>query len=287
MVLIGWLGWLAACVDEAVNWEFSASVPDTFFPAATQITSDGALLGGYIQGGEVGALLDQRAAVYRWNGRDATAVYDGPGWLVSLAVEGSVAWAVAATLKPTGVDSDYRALRSIDGGVSWEERGSVPGTSILRVLAVSDREAWGGRVLIAGRGVAGTADGGAHWLESGVDGAEVFAVDSAWVLAGHEGALKLGVIEPDGPRWITTFSTDLQPFRLVVDGANVRFLALSSGKDVGDGLRLYVSADNGRTFAVSRLPGQAKEEAADLAPGGRAIFLDTRRRIHASPSLPR
>lgn len=322
MALTWFVGWLASCTEKSVNWDSTGSVPDSFFPAATRLVPDGALLAGYLQGGEFGAVQDQRAAVYLSTHRGATAVYEGPGWLVSLAVEGSVAWAVAATLNPSGIDSQYRALRSTDGGASWEERGPIPGGSILRVLAVNAEEAWvlgmgtllrtadggqswvpvtaggardgvnerllssGGRVLIAGSGVRATADAGAHWLDNGVDGSEVYVVDGATVLARHEGELKLGAMEPGGPRWLATFPQDLRPFRLVVDATSVRFLALSTGKDVGNGIRLYESADSGRTWTVWRLPSQAKEEAADLGPGGRAVFLDTRRRIHSPPAQP-
>jgi hypothetical protein len=317
MALSWFLGLLAACGDKTVNWESSASVPDTFFPAATRLVADGALLGGYIQGGELGAIQDQRAAMFLWNGRSTGPVYDGPGWIVSLAVEGSVVWAIAGTLKSTGADSDYRALRSLDGGASWEERGPVPGASVLRVLAIGANEAWvlgmgtllrttdagqtwvpvaasgsrdgvherlataSGRVLISGDGVRGSADGGGTWLDNGVDGSKVYVVDGGTVLARHEGALKLGVMEPGAPRWVATFPAELQPFRLVVEGATIRFLALPGGKQAGDGLRLYESLDSGTTWTAWRIPGQSKEEAADLGPGGRGLFLDSRRRIHA------
>lgn len=322
-MMISWfLGWLAACGEKSVNWEVSASVPDTFYPAATRLVPAGAVLGGYLQGGDVGAVQDQRAAVYFWDGSRASSVYEGPGWLVSVAVEGPVVWAIAATLKPSGVDSDYRALRSGDGGASWQEAGPVPGTSIERVLAVSADEAWalgmetllrttdggatwvavtaggtrdsvherlvadGGRVLIVGSGVRASADGGATWLDNGVDGSQVLVLHGGTVLARHEGELKLGVMESGGPRWLATLPAELRPFRLVVDGAVVRFLALPGGKQVGDGVRLYESTDAGRTWTVWRLPGQAKEEAADLAKDGRAVFLDTRRRLHAPPRRP-
>ena len=312
--------WLTACMEKTVNWETTTSVPDTFFPAATRLVSGGAVLGGYIQGGDLGAIQDQRAAIYFWDGTSAAAVYDGPGWVVSLAADGAAVWAIAATLDPSGADSQYRALRSIDGGHSWADCGGVPGSSIAQVLSVGPDEAWalgmetllrttdagqhwtpvtaggarnsvserlakvGGRVVITGDGVRATADGGRTWLENGVDGSTVYAVDGGTILARHEGALKLGVMESGGPRWRATFPESLRPFRLVVDGQTIRWLALSSGADVGDGVKLYESLDAGQTWTAWRLPAQAKAEAADLGQGGRAVFLDTRRRVHAPPA---
>lgn len=312
--------WLTACMEKTVNWENTSSVPDTFFPAATRLVTGGAVLGGYVQGGDLGAIQDQRAAIYFWDGKSASAVYDGPGWVVSLAADGAAVWAITATLDASGADSRYRALRSLDGGHSWADCGVVPGTSIGQVLTVGADEAWvlgmetllrttdagqhwvsvtaggsrnsvterlakvGGRVVITGDGVRATADGGLTWLDNGVDGSRVYAVDGGTLLARHEGALKIGAMASGGPRWLASFPDTLQPFRLVVDGQTIRWLALSSGADVGNGIKLYESLDAGQTWTAWRLPSQAKAEAADIAQGGRAVFLDTRRKIHAPPA---
>jgi len=321
MALFWLMGWLAACMEKSVNWETTASLPQAFFPEATRLVPGGAVFAGYLQGGDVGAIQDARAAMFLWNGKAAFPVYDGPGWgVATLGVEGPVVWAIVGTLKPAGVDSDYRALRSLDGGASWEERGGVPGAEVSCIMAVSADEAWvlgmetllrttdggqswvtvrasgerdgvherlervGGRVLIIWDGVRASADGGATWLDNGVDGSQVFAVDGGTVLALFEGALSLGVMEQGGPRWLATFPAELRPFRLVVEGPRIRWLALPGGKQVGDGLRLYESTDAGKSWTTWRLPGQAKEGAADLASDGRAVFLDRRRRIHAPPA---
>jgi len=302
-----------------VGWEPSANVPERFHPSATRLRAEAALVGGYLQGGEVGAVEDQRAEILRWDGGTPVSTYSGPGWIVTLDVAGESAWAIAAELRPEGVDSSYRALRSIDGGRSWNEAGPVPASSVTDLRVVGPMEAWvlggdtllrtvdggaswvqvhasgtrdgveerlavvGGRVLILGAGVRATADGGLTWLDNGVDGSRVYAVDGSALLADHEGELKLGFMEAGGPRWIAAFPAGLRPFRLVAEGSHLRWLAYATRDGVGVGLRLYESNNGGQAWSAWRLPAQAKAEAADLGKGSAAVFLDPRRRLFAAP----
>jgi len=107
---LAWLpGSLTTCKEKTVAWEPSASVPDRFYPSATRLTAGAALLGGYLQGGEVGAVEDQRAKILRWEGGAPVSTYSGAGWITTLSVEGACAWAVAAQFRPDGTD----------GGRAW------------------------------------------------------------------------------------------------------------------------------------------------------------------------
>jgi hypothetical protein len=310
---------LAACGGSDVSWEPVAALPERFVPAGMAFADDGAV----VIAGEIDEAGATRAVTFRWDGDALRQTLDAPGYALAVSIDSGAAWLVTGTRRAEGLGSDYRALRSLDGGASWEDRGPVPARSVTRVQSLGPEEVavlgtralarsadagstWtaldatgardgvrerlghvGGRLLVIGDGVRASADGGATWIEQGVAGARVFAVDGGAVVAQHAGAIKFGRMEPGGPRWRAALPDTLLPFALRVEGERVRVLAQPGGDDTGKGLRLYESADGGATWTAWRLPALPRAEAAALGPAGRGALVDTFGRLQiAGPATP-
>ena len=108
------------------------------------------------------ALRRSRASILRATADGVVQTYEGAGWIVGLDGSGPVWFAVGATLQRGRGGSDYRLLRSLDGGRRWEDRGPVGARSVKSVLAIDDQVAWihGATVLAA------TADGASRGAPS-------------------------------------------------------------------------------------------------------------------------
>jgi len=104
-------------------------------------------------------LRRSRASILRATPDGVVQAYEGAGWIVGLDGSGPVWFAVGAMLQRGRGGSDYRLLRSLDGGRRWEDRGPVGARSVKSVLAIDEQVAWvhGATVLAA------TADGGKSW----------------------------------------------------------------------------------------------------------------------------
>lgn len=303
-----------------MRWTPVAILPERFVPAGLAFADDDHLVVAGEVPDEAG---EPRAVAYRWDGRDLAQVHEARGYVVAVSVDGAVAWMITGARRSEGLGSDYRALRSRDGGATYEDRGPVPAASATRVVAFGPDEVvvlgtsallrstdagarWAplhasgrrdgvrerltnvdGRLLIVGDGVRASADGGATWIEQGVAGARVYAVDGGAVVAQHAGAVKFGRMQPGGPRWRAALPDTLLPFALRADGARVRVLAQPGGTEVGRGLRLYESDDDGHTWEAWRLPALPRAEAAALGTDGRSALVDTFRRLQVEADLGR
>lgn len=306
------------CWVSDAGWTEKGRLDDRFFVESTRLVAPGeAVFGGYLQAPDTRDSRKSQAAIYRWAGDTAQRTYEAPGWVSHVSPAPGAVWALASARKAAETGSDHRALRSDDGGRTWTERGPIPGDHASELLGVSMDEAWvlgvgtllrttdggatwvsiqapgarnpvrerlhleGGRVLLLGDGVRATADGGATWMENGIDNAHVRAVAGAVVAGELDGALKVGVMERGGARWLAAFPEPMTPFRLVVAGATIRMLAVPTGKLVGRGLLVIDSADNGKSWKTHLLHVKASAGAADVLPDGSGVAVDDRRRILA------
>ncbi len=309
---------ILGCWVSDAGWEPRGQLPEAFFVESTRsMAPREALFGGYDQGGATWEIGDRRASVYLWSGDSVVRTYEGLGWVSHISAGPGAIWALAATLKPAGVDSDYRALVSLDGGRTWSERGPIPTASAEQILAVSATEAWvlgmdtlvrttdagatwanvgspgtrdgvserialeGGRVVVMGEGVLATATGGQTWMENDVDSSRVYAIAGAVVAARVGTELRVGVMASGGPEWLAAIDVEGEVSRLVVDGASVRMLVVPTGRMVGRGLLYYTSDDNAKAWKAWLLASAANPGAADLLAGGGGVAVDVRRRILA------
>lgn len=268
------------------------------------------LAGGYLYVPPREELEDRRAALFRLSERRLVKVYEGPGWVVGLDFAGSIAWAVIATPQADGSGPDFWLLFSGDSGLSWREVGSIPARSITSVLAVNEKEAWvlgayelmrttdsgdtwqsveapgirnavvetlakeSGTVLLLSRGVSATRDRGRTWIEHALDGAQVCGVSGAIVLARVDSQSRIGLMASEDVMWIVSFDKAMIPFRVVVHGRTVRFLALPGGDDSGKGVLLYESTDNAKSWQGSLVSCFPTRGAIDVGPTGFGMAVD-------------
>jgi len=236
------------------------------------------------EGSPEAQMRGRQAQLWRVTADEARPVYEGSGWIQAIDNHGACWFAVAATLRATGAGADYRLLRSTDGGETWGASGPIPASSIGRVLAVSEHEAW----VLGARHLAATMDGGASWspislagerdpvqerlrrLDSGValvgpgiaastdsgrsfihrrTPGTVYDVAGGMLIARVGDTPRIGILGDKEISWLAHLPGDRMPVRLAVQGPVVRILSRAADPTRGVDLKLHPSEDGGKTLS--------------------------------------
>lgn len=238
--------------------------------------------------------------------------YQSVGWVVSMDCTAEAAMAVVATLRPSGVGSDYRLIRSENGGKSWEPRGTIPAPSLAQLACVGPNEAWalganwlgvtvdggthwdevklGGernpsheKVVRDGKGIALLTRTGAslsdslgvRWVDLAADGLRICDFQRPLVAAQGKPDSKVGAVEGLQVRWTGTLPPFREPLRITAAGSSIRVLSRAAQPERGVDLQLHRSEDQGRTFDTVTLGLRAE---ADIE-GEFGLGLDLQNRI--------
>jgi photosystem II stability/assembly factor-like uncharacterized protein len=288
------------------NWSKKGVLPEGALPKAVAVSPEGyGLVAAYTEPA-VDDLHEQlrgrKALLLRATSTGSETVYDGSGWIQALDGNGAVWFAVAATLKASGEGSDYRLLRSTDGGKSWQGRGPILATSVAQVLAIDEQRAWvlgsgylgvttdgghswtpvafdgdrdptverlrrvGEDVALLGDGVLATSRELTHaWTRESFPGARVHDFDGRYVVVSKEGQVGVGLREGGATRWLGGLPEGHTPLRITSAGPVVRVLSRAAEASKGVDLTLYRSEDGGESWSAVPLNGLRAE--ADIAGG--------------------
>ncbi len=290
-----------------------------------------ALIGGDYADYNDPEYFEKRAGmIYRYSASNESVriTYQDYGNIIKLACKGQIAYAIRSNPKKGGLESHFYILRSTNGGKSWQQQAETSESITTNILILSKNEAWfqgarllvrttnGGtgfqqilklnesmgynvrlgqdyrRIYIAGRKLLYTENNGKSWNEAKTNASDYYEVQNGYVLAKVDSAVTLGKIENDEIEWIHTFEGNCRPYRLIVIGDTIRFLAspvldLKKRKlgflDTGDGTLLFESGDGGKSWSRSTLNSYAggwttdiagKEAGFSLAPFGGASTPD-------------
>jgi hypothetical protein len=258
-------------------------------------------------------LKSRRAHVWRWTKGMIEPVPIGRGSVQVIEGDSSSLFASIATIKPSGNDSDYRLVRSVDEGRSWKELGPIPLETVDAILFMGGDEVWvtgfrgpilrsvdGGLswrtidvpdrvsdgsaklartssgVILYGTssGLLLTRDLGLSWSRLLPEKSNVWAVDGDRLIAVDGGRSKLGTVVEGR----VEFERDL---RLPTDEFFRIFRALVRGQlirflatDVGrDGLVYCESRDGGANFTRQVVHARSGRINADLSEDGGGIAI--------------
>jgi photosystem II stability/assembly factor-like uncharacterized protein len=288
-----------------VAWKKVADLPDRAGVGAVRASADGYGLLGIEVSGEKGTpaekLKASRAAILRATADGTAPRYEGAGWIVSLDGAGAVWFAVQATLKSSGSGSDYKLLRSTDGGLQWEERAVIAARSVKSVLAIDVDRAWvhgagllaatkdGGEswtpvklsgdrdptrerlrrdgkvIAVAADGaVHASADGGATFRSVTFPGGAAYDIASGRALVSSEaGEVTIAPLETAGPV-VTIPMKDRQGLRLVVDGLALRVLSRGADPSKGARMMIHESHDGGRSWSHTPIVASPRCDIAGM-----------------------
>ncbi len=286
------------------NWSKKGALPEGALPKAVALSPEGyGLIAAYTEPAADSPseqMRGRKALLLRVTSAGAETVYDGGGWVQALDGNGQVWFAVAATLKASGQGSDYRLLRSTDGGKSWQGRGPILATSVAQVVAIDEQRAWvlgagylgvttdGGQswtpvtfdgdrnptterlrrvgedVALLGHGVlAVTQDLTQAWTREELPGAQVHDFDGRYVVVSKEGRVGVGVRDGSKTTWLGGLPEGRVPLRIASAGQVVRVLSRAADASKGADLVLYRSEDGGQEWDAVPLKDLRAE--ADIA----------------------
>ncbi|MBI2264590.1 MAG: hypothetical protein HYU64_05405 [Armatimonadetes bacterium] len=303
----------AGCSHFLSGWSVRHGALQGYYPDTTRVLGSGTgLTGGYVRSEVEDKLEKRRAAIFLVTRDTVLRTYDGPGWILSMDRTGTIVWAIGATLKKEGQGSDYRLLRSEDNGKSWKERGPISALSLIKVLAVGPNEVWalgartlvrtadGGKtwqavqapgerdpykeslsvqgrsVLLLGQGILATRNGGRTWEKRLWPDVQIVDISGEVLLAKSDSTHRVGVLTHGGVQWLASFEKKMWPFRLVVEGKAIRFLAVPSDAFLGSGMYLYESYDYGKSWRKTFILCRASEGAVDIGPGGSGLAVNVK-----------
>ena len=297
------------------DWERLGELAEGLRVGPVAVSRDGFGLVGTTVEPPAGTLADKmrarRAHLHRVTAQGLERVYEGPGWIQALDCQGALCVALGATLRPSGSGSDYHLLLSTDGGRHWSLKGPVGAPSAAQVLAVSADEAWvlgafflgrtvdGGAtwtevmldgernpqaerlrrvergVVLLGKGLCLTQDGGSTWSREAAGSARLVDVDGAHVLAVDSGQARIGERRPGEVRWVAALPPGKEPLRLAVAGSLLRVLTRNADPSKGVEPTVHASEDGGKTWSTHVL---AVGSHVDLA-GSNGLGTDMRGRV--------
>jgi len=303
------------------NWNKKGALPKGALPRIVAVDAGGVgIVSAYTEpsGGDPAAQLrGRRAQLVRVTGAGTETAYEGPGWILAVDGVGAIWFAVIATLRSSGEGSDYRLLRSTDGGKRWTLQGALPAPSVAQVLAVNERQAWvlgagtlsatndggqtwsavhapgsrnptlerlrraGNAVALLGRGeVLRSPNAGAGWFPLAVSGAQAEDFDGTHLaVTTSEGRAGIGRVENDRITWLTGLPEGRRPMRIASSGSTVRVLTRAEDPSQGADLALYRSEDGGQSWSAVSLEGLRAE--ADIA-GEYGLGVSLRGDLHGN-----
>lgn len=147
------------------GWQRTNAVLGTLFQSNCILPTSAAeaLIGGSQRNGTT--FRDQYARIYRFTDGKITQQYEGAGGIYSLSRQGNIVWALRMKLRETKNGCYVYPLRSIDGGLTWNQAGEVIFSplhqGVSSIAAVSEKEAWIHGSYLLRRSV----DGGKTWNE--------------------------------------------------------------------------------------------------------------------------
>lgn len=285
------------------NWTQKGALPSGALPKAVAVSPEGyGLVAAYVdpaEGPPSEQLRQRKAQLLRVTASGAEQVYEAAGWIASLDGHGSLWFALGATLKAAGAGSDYRLLRSTDGGKTWQGRGTIPAPSAAQVLAVDERQAWvlgagylgvtldggaswqtvqlqgernptlerlrraGNSVALVGRGLAFSLDFGNSWARDEVGGAQVHDFDGEYLVVSKGNQVGVGRRQGNAITWLTGLPADRHPLRITSTGPVVRILSRAADPSRnGVDLTVYRSEDGGKAWTGIPLGLRAEADIA-------------------------
>ncbi len=308
---------LLACAGVGTAEERHAGLPAYMKVSAVLVVSpDRVLVAGHtLPDGSLGPIQAREPRIYAFERGPATLAWgEGVGWIIAAAGREGTVWAVRARLRPEGSGSLYDLLLSLDGGVSWRERGPVPATSLTSVAVAGGGTGWAhgannlwrteddgvtwvaisapGRrdsareqlvalgpqtALLAGTSLLRTDDGGDTWRVLTTDRVDV--TDGRFVGGAAPGGVRVGRLQPNGVHWGATFPGTLLAKRVVSEGERVTVLASEVGDRPGSGPVLLRSTDGGATLAAEPVRGPLDASYYELAGPDGLVFVDQGRTL--------
>lgn len=283
----------------AIDWfDTGWTLDEDYNPEVTRfLDTDEALTAGW-----VGTPYESTAIIYRCTPDGCDVLFEEPGKILGLDGFGDTVWALHAK----GAPAVYSLLLSTNGGDDWLDAGAVDINTRCRLLAVSNKEVWllglntflkttdrgkswvkleapgersalkerlsieGERIILLSSGAAySTGDGGETWKVVDLEGGRACAVAAtALLVRDQENAIHLGAVTPKGMQWMGSFGHAMEPFRLVLDGDAMRFLAMPAAPEENPGMFFFQTTDRGGNWEPILLPCRVIEGAADLGPEG-------------------
>lgn len=304
--LLLWIGGglLGCCVpvwawasSDNPSWKTVGERFERRFPDDLAVAGDSALFTRECPGWEPGLRLEC-TELWRLHGTEMKAVHQFPGAVSHMSGQGST-WFVMLSLRAPEDPQErreqeqrdgvrryparrYQMVRSMDDGLTWEERGDVVDTGPLLVLSANEvwilsdsvmRSADGGLtfqevslpgerdsinerlslgrngdVLLTGpSGLLRMGRDGVLKEQDALDGWNVAAAAGGYFAGDHDGVLAIRKDEP-GASWIPFKRGAFRVSEVAADGEGIRVLTRPVDPSKG-GTSYHVSMDGGRTWS--------------------------------------
>lgn len=298
---------------DAERWTVRGRLPDGALPRLAAVDRSGyglvAAVSEPAATSPTEQLMGRRGLLVRVTGAGTSSVYDAPGWIQALHLDGASAYAVAAVAKPGG-GANYSLLRSLDSGLTWTAQGPIAATSVSQVLGLKDSvwllganvmvvshdagRSWrlasglpgernptserlrvrDGGVAVVGRGLA-TSHDGLSWSFDPVSGVSVVDLEDSYLaVVNQKHQPGVGRLEGGAVRWLSGLPQDKRPTRVTSQGATVRVLARSADPSQGVGLTVFRSDDSGASWSSQALALRAEADLSGLCGLGVSLRSD-------------